>query len=315
MDNHPAEKPVNLNDLRVTHSFDATRSLPLEDMSISAGDGFTDIYFTRLEDHLVRLIREADCVVGAVAWLTSARVLTALSQTKGVSIIVQKERYLRSDYTGERSDYYRSLRRAYYALPALPRRVLGGRMTDVRPRDYPTRDAEEKAIRAREIPATLFPIQCLGYDNSFNPRPILHTKFLVFCRQRGPAEQLAPYAVWTGSCNFSRNACSSIENAVVLRDPLLVLSFYQHYLQLAALSEPTEWAHAWPDPTLVADAEKYLEERADEDSRLAEQYGGDVELHSDLSASFPVRSSRRRRNDRTGSWDDWQQDERHWLGD
>jgi hypothetical protein len=49
------------------------------------------------KDRLIRLIRQADIVLGCVAWVTSESILKALAEKKGVSLIVQKEDFLRPD--------------------------------------------------------------------------------------------------------------------------------------------------------------------------------------------------------------------------
>lgn len=45
----------------------------------------------------------------------------------------------------------------------------------------------------------------------------------------GLGGRIVPYAVWTGSFNFTKNACASFENAVVLREPAIVKAFFEEY--------------------------------------------------------------------------------------
>jgi hypothetical protein len=312
----------NLNELRVDHALDSARAHSLIDYSVRAGDGLTQVYFRDLEARLIEHIDQAEYVVGAVAWLTSIPVLRALKGVRGVSIIVQKQFYLRSDYRGEHADFYRNLRGAYYGLPAIDRRRIGGRMSGFRLRPYVTQDEEEAAIRDREVAPTLYPIQCLGYDPSGGPRtPLLHNKYLVFCRSHAENGLLDPYAVWTGSYNFTANARASLENAVVMRQPEIVSAFFQHYVQLAALSEPPEWSSTLPDPAFFVDASDVLDELSrEEEARLQQEYEEAMRALAELANDpgleneagydrFPRRSANRSR----GGWDDWQQDERHWL--
>ena len=70
---------------------------PLRDFSTISEDGKVRVFFKNLEDHLIRYVQDVDIVVGCVAWLTSPRILKALSKVKGVSIVVQKEDFLRPD--------------------------------------------------------------------------------------------------------------------------------------------------------------------------------------------------------------------------
>jgi len=81
----------------------------------------------------------------------------------------------------------------------------------------------------------------------------MHNKFLVFRKASGvDAEsgrpQLDPYAVWTGSFNFTRNATASLENALVLTDPAIVRACYQEWEQILALSELLDWESDWIEP-------------------------------------------------------------------
>jgi phosphatidylserine/phosphatidylglycerophosphate/cardiolipin synthase-like enzyme len=57
-----------------------------------------------------------------------------------------------------------------------------------------------------------------------------------------------PYAAWTGSFNFTLNAASSLENAVILREPTLVNAYYEEWAQVLAVSEPLDWTADWVEP-------------------------------------------------------------------
>jgi phosphatidylserine/phosphatidylglycerophosphate/cardiolipin synthase-like enzyme len=80
----------------------------------------------------------------------------------------------------------------------------------------------------------------------------MHNKFVLFCNVK-EAEgdgfpEITPYAVWTGSFNFSKNATFSFENAVVLTDQAVVQSYYREWGQILALSEPLNWEDPWCAP-------------------------------------------------------------------
>src|SRR4051812_8513944 len=113
-------EPVNLNELAIDdHSGDhRSPPQPLEDFSAMSGDGSVTVYFRNIEEHLVRLIGGAPMVVGCVAWLTSEAILGALARVPyGVSIVVQKEDFLRPDFGVRRIDRWRvALRRMYTSL-------------------------------------------------------------------------------------------------------------------------------------------------------------------------------------------------------
>src|SRR5438552_524921 len=83
----------NLNDKEIFGLQDPS----LQDFSTSNTDVSVQVYFKNVESHLIQHIESADVVVGCVAWLTSPAILAALSKKNGVSIIVQKEDWLRPD--------------------------------------------------------------------------------------------------------------------------------------------------------------------------------------------------------------------------
>jgi len=84
---------------------DFSREVDLNESSIIAA------HFQDLEGALIRYIAEADAVVGCVAWLTNLNVLRALASKFGVSIIVQKEEFLRPDLEPLKPDWKKILRK------------------------------------------------------------------------------------------------------------------------------------------------------------------------------------------------------------
>lgn len=211
-----------------------------DDYSTSSRDGNTRVLFKDLEPHLIEYIRHSDVVVGCVAWLTSEPILRALAEINSVSIIVQKEDFLRPDIMSfGRVLWAQRLRMFYDQLPSLLCRYdLGGVLSGMNV-------AGDMSIE---------PIRCVGnYNAEKHPAfPRSHHKFIVFCRiVESPAEGfwiVTPTHVWTGSYNFTKNAGMSFENAIVLRDPEIVKAYYHEYLQIAALSEPLDWESEWCAP-------------------------------------------------------------------
>jgi hypothetical protein len=193
-----------------------------------------------LEDHLIQYIQEADIVVGCVAWLTSPRILKALSKVKGVSIIVQKEDFLRPDHNPV-DNWRKWLNDEYDKLPEGPTRYC-----------YTGTVVSSLSVA---LDPTVFPIRCVGKHNSQKDSafPRSHHKFVVFCKlQEGEDEYtfpyITPYAVWTGSFNFSKTASASFENSLVVTDTRIVQAYYQEWGQVFALSEPLDWESEWVEP-------------------------------------------------------------------
>lgn len=52
---------------------------------------------------------------------------------------------------------------------------------------------------------------------------------------------ITPYAVWTGSFNFSKSATQSFENALYILDPSIIQAYLSEWNQIAALSESLDW--------------------------------------------------------------------------
>ena len=52
---------------------------------------------------------------------------------------------------------------------------------------------------------------------------------------------MEPYAVWTGSYNFTKNAEFSLENAVYIKNSKLACQYFSQWGQIASLSEPLDW--------------------------------------------------------------------------
>jgi hypothetical protein len=203
------------------------------------------VFFRALTARICTQIQQADLVVGCVAWLTHPTILQTLTRVPhGVALVVQKEDFLRPDIgTPARNprQWKQELRRAYEALPWGPLRY-----------DYPSPLSDCCYLND----ASVQPVRCMGNHNSEQSpaSPRMHNKFLVFCRVRpwgsdqDDGDQIVPYAVWTGSFNFTRNAVLSLENAVLITIPAIVQAYFQEWAQIEAFSEPLDWSYPWTCP-------------------------------------------------------------------
>jgi phosphatidylserine/phosphatidylglycerophosphate/cardiolipin synthase-like enzyme len=217
--------------------------------NISSQDGQISVYFRNIEKELIYKINKYPIVVGCVAWLTNERVLKALSNRKRVSIIIQKEDFLRPDtgnWSGEK------LRKMYASLPKgvsskiSTNEIWGDLLSLLNYNSY--WDSE--------------PVRWLGnFNTDKDPAfPRMHNKFLVFCNEdksylkEFPFQEyeeytkIIPHAVWTGSFNFTDNATRSLENAVYIKNSDIVSSYYAEWQHIFALSEsiPNEfWNSGW----------------------------------------------------------------------
>lgn len=196
------------------------------------------VVFRNLQERLVDFIREFDVLIGAVAWVTDEVIIDQLA-SKRVALIVQKEDFLRPDLGGSKS----KLRRLYDSLasglvtiemPAPTNRLLGG------------------------MPFAIDPIRCVGnFNRSKSPAfPRMHNKFLIgcdyidneLCDPMAEYNSISPRAVWSGSYNFTVNALSGFENAIIIRDTRIASAYLQEWAQIFTLSEALDWSSDWIQP-------------------------------------------------------------------
>jgi hypothetical protein len=209
----------------------------------SKSGGLTHVYFRDLEQTVIDHIAKAKVVVGCVAWLTNELILKALARVPGgVSIVVQKEDFLRPDVgiCGLKmlSGWKMRLSGLYNALGSRLRRFnFHGLVSALSVSGDPSIEA----------------VRCVGnYNREKQPAcPRMHNKFLVFCnteKHEWNELKVLPYAVWTGSFNFTKNATMSLENALLLKDPIIVRAYFEEWQQILALSEPLNWEQDWVEP-------------------------------------------------------------------
>lgn len=216
-------------------------------------DGVT-VYFRNLEIQLRQHIQQADAVLGCVAWLTSESILDALAEKDPVAIIVQKEDFLRPDVDSKRG-WATDLRRRYDRLRcSWERHQMPGLVSSL---SY----AGDTAIQ---------PVRCVGNHNrdKLPAFPRMHHKFVVLCTIQShrtwdfvwndatqsleegsiTTSALHPYAIWTGSFNFTENGNRSLENALLLTHPDIVQAYTEEWARIQALSEPLDWENDWIAP-------------------------------------------------------------------
>lgn len=225
-------------------------------------------YFDNLEWHLIANINDADVVLGCVAWLTNDAILSALAEKKAASIVVQKEDFLRPDLS-HYSNWVERLRSKYAQVKC----------------DLVSYEVGSSLMGRLNYAGglELQPIRCVGnYNSSKKPAfPRSHHKFVLFCRLSEEEvsyetenyvsdydasgawtgshiegtrihtyvdRTVTPYAVWTGSFNFTQNATQSFENAVVLTDKNIVRAYLEEFAHIYALSEELDWTAQWVEP-------------------------------------------------------------------
>ena len=204
-----------------------------------------EVVFRDQRKRLLELISVYPYVCGGVAWLTDLTVLAAMAAMEHVSIVVQKEDFLRPDLNSS-SNFFKRLREAYDALPTTFGRVsVDGIINELSYGGDPTIDA----------------VRCMGNHNSHKKPafPRMHNKFLVFtegfsyeCEVLNDIDYILTVSdnacVWTGSCNISNTSTRSLENVVIIHDKTVAQAYYNEWSQITALSEPLDWKSKWCAP-------------------------------------------------------------------
>lgn len=214
----------------------------IRDNSVSVVGADVSIIFRNQKEKLLRKISEYNCIVGCVAWLTDYEILDALSKIDRVAIVVQKEDFLRPDLNAGQ-DWKNKLRQAYDKL-----KTHGGRFA------WPGLIGKLSVC----YDAAIQPVRCIGNHNS-NKEPAfprMHNKFLVFSNvierndplPKGYSITFVNHEVWTGSYNLTKNAASSLENAVLIKNDSVAKAYYDEFCQIFALSEPLDWKSNWCAP-------------------------------------------------------------------
>ena len=189
--------------------------------------------FRHVKHRLIEFIREADMVIGAVAWLTDADVLAALAQRPSL-LVIQKEDFLRPDMASVLMPQKKAaLRAAYERLGTFDgTRVTAGPFSQGVP-----------GVGAA-MPAVLCFGSCLPGQMFRMPR--MHNKFIVLLKET--AAGFSPQAVWTGSFNFTELSRHSLENALIVRDPVIAEAYAAEAQAIYLLGEPLDWTLEWARP-------------------------------------------------------------------
>ncbi|WP_222436382.1 phospholipase D-like domain-containing protein [Serratia fonticola] len=232
---------MNLNDFQPSND-GVLDYMKLENNNVIDDNGVS-AYFRDIEKRLIEHIESANSVFGAIAWLTNGNILNALSSREHVQVVVQKEDFLRPDRSEKSYEEWKKwLHSCYSKLKCSIHRgefeywILGAMSLS---KDYP-----------------LDPGRCVGYNDTFKKGvlPRMHNKFLVFANVEQvddcgyPVHVIEPYAVWTGSFNFSKNATHSLENALYITNKKIVDAYFREYTQIAAISEKLDWTSEYIKP-------------------------------------------------------------------
>jgi hypothetical protein len=193
------------------------------------------LYFDNLEENLINHIKDAEYVIGCVSWLTNLKIIKALQRKKGVKIVIQKENFIKRDYSYSvcLNEYYINLRKGYKAVPNLFNNIENIKID---------KNSSIHQLCENKLSDDDFfdGIRCFGFAKASH-KPLMHHKFLIFMDKN-----LQPYGVWTGSYNFTNNANNSLDNGLFISDSKIIEGYSEEFEQILFLSEKINWESAVP---------------------------------------------------------------------
>ncbi|MCC5633987.1 phospholipase D-like domain-containing protein [Nostoc sphaeroides CHAB 2801] len=222
-------------------------------------------HFGDIEKALISYISQANTCLGCIAWLTNESILDALSKCEIVSIVVQKEDFLRPDPINMTSDWKKNealwklkLQTMYNKLPRgvnhddfmgfdEEKSFYNSPLRNDEPEIYKNGENAKKILSSTNISPDSISyaegwetnaVRYLGKVNTmkYPAFPRMHHKFLLFCEN-----PQTPYAVWTGSFNFTYNATNSLENALYITDENIVKAYYLEWVYTFVQSKSLDW--------------------------------------------------------------------------
>lgn len=183
-------------------------------------------YFDDLEKCLIKYISESTYVVGCVAWLTNKNIIEALDNLSGAKIIVNKEEYLNNNMQAGKKFFYQCLRGKYNDIPDMfdINCSCCSKSTDL---------CDNFKKNFGDLNKKAGAILTCGIVNNLSK---MHHKFLIFLNKK-----FEPTGVWTGSYNLSQNSNFSLENALYITDPNVVMAYLTEFKSIYRFSEPYNW--------------------------------------------------------------------------
>lgn len=215
-------------------------------------------YFRDIKSELIANIRKADAVFGCVAWLSNADIINALASREIVSVVVSDQQKI--DNLGKLNSHKNWITPSHLVNSSNHFYTLTNSVTlGVEDISVKIPLCSVRQLRYRDIWVEES-IREKGDEDS----PYLHNKFVVFanveyskenlqdvageywgnCVAGDPQEYIknnakpiiTPYAVWTGSFNFSQKAERHLENAVLIHGNSIAEKYFREFAQIYLLS-------------------------------------------------------------------------------
>lgn len=233
------------NTKRAASIVDLSSAIPGDGPGYRADDSCSVLAYTRDAMQGLRTLisyPRITHIVGCVAWLTYEGILRELAKKRGVSIVVQKEDWFRSD--GQQS--WSTTRALYDALTPIPSEIFFREGCGSDTWTYLDR------IYTSEV-ETIDAVRCCGIAGQGSSKPKMHHKFLVGMEERDVEARdgtthtvLRPIAVATGSLNPTKTGERSLENVVIISSEAIADQFFDEWMFIVDQSEPLDWTSVEP---------------------------------------------------------------------
>lgn len=222
-----AKTTSNLNQLRYCGDYIEINNIVVENKlqpsTIARNVNFVQTFAENVNAALLTVLEtyaKNRLVVGCVAWFNSNAIIDLLCHCKGVSLIVNDEDY--------RTWGFRSVKKEKFdKLPAFKKKfseVWGQKIAD----------CEINCLKRSNYP----PVMAFGVGGAENAKnaSTMHSKFIIICDDND-----MPWALWSGTNNFTIKSERNIENAFFFINPELAMFYFRHYARTMIFSSPLKF--------------------------------------------------------------------------
>lgn len=182
-------------------------------------DEKTLLILNNIKEYLIAFIRDADVIVGTVAWINHREILEELYKKEKVSIIVQKDDFVGNYRLGDQiSEFNKSFPSCFYRDDEILSSTLIPKYME-------------------NVPRRIEPFRCLGEVNT-EIVPLQHRKVLVSLKKREDVYDLR--TSWAGSLNVTHNGVVSYNEARLSVDRNFRASQFKAWWLMLLQSEPLD---------------------------------------------------------------------------
>lgn len=242
--------------------------LKLDDNKIENQVASASCYFRNLKDEIIFSINKADAIFGCVGWLSHREIIDALVRKENVSIIVSEKSTSKNMQTLKAHNNW--LKLSHLESKNNPFFTFLNQMNVGI--EEPSADSKIDSIRKIVPRAILLQPNSDTSAEQEEFSTLMHNKFLVFAKVGFTKEELqnasagyyanvlgasgfepkdyirtyntptiSPYAVWTGSYNFTAHSDNHLENGLFICNDKIAEHYLNEFLQIYMLSRPLDF--------------------------------------------------------------------------